>query len=107
MTSIEIAARNIRTAAEIVVAQFAEEANKVAADPARKEAAEQLFASIKHEVNEHIVPAFEASYAANDSITCITIANCKAEKTVAEYGRIAQRVCGMFMRELAKLNKDL
>lgn len=104
MTRIEIAAKNIRTAADITVNRFSEEAAKVSADPDRKAAAEQMLANIRNEMEAHIVPTFEACYSER---TDIVTANCKAEKMVSKYGRVAQQVCGMYMRELTKLNKNI
>lgn len=104
MTCIEIAAKNIRAAADITINRFSEEANKVSADPSRKAAAEQMMANIRNEMEDHIVPTFEACYSEGYDIV---MANRKAENMVARYGRIAQKVCVAYMRELTKLNKNI
>lgn len=104
MTRIEIAAKNIRSAADITINRFAEEANKVSADPSRKAAAEQMLENIRNEMEDHIVPTFEACYSEGYDIV---MANRKAEDMVSKYGMVAKKVCIAFMRELTTLNKNI
>lgn len=100
MTMYEEAMKNVRDAANTVIANFAAEAEKFAeAHPERKADAEAQMQRIKYQVESKIVPAYAAAY--DDRFADDFSANRIADDNLRRQNNpLLDQVLGFFQREL-------
>ena len=105
MTKYEEAMKNIRAAANTVIANFAAEAEKFAeAHPERKADAEAQMQRIKYQVESKILPAYVAAY--NDKFADDFSANRIADDNLRRQNNpLLDQVLGFFQRELHTIIK--
>lgn len=105
MTKYEEAMKNVRAAANTVIANFAAEAEKFAeAHPERKADAEAQMQRIKYQVESKIVPAYAAAY--DDRFADDFSANRIADDNLRRQNNpLLDQVLGFFQRELHTIIK--
>lgn len=105
MTKYEEAMKNVRAAADTVIANFAAEAEKfVEAHPERKADAEAQMQRIKYQVESKIVPAYAAAY--GDRFTDDFSANRIADDNLRRQNNpLLDQVLSFFQRELHTIIK--
>lgn len=105
MTKYEEAMKNVRAAANTVIANFAAEAEKFAeAHPERKADAEAQMQRIKYQVESKILPAYAAAY--NDKFADDFSANRIADDNLRRQNNpLLDQVLGFFQRELHAIIK--
>lgn len=105
MTKYEEAMKNVRAAANTVIANFAAEAEKFAeAHPERKADAEAQMQRIKYQVEGKIVPAYAAAY--DDRFADDFAANRIADDNLRRQNNpLLDQVLGFFQRELHSIIK--
>lgn len=105
MTKYEEAMKNVRAAADTVIANFAAEAEKFAeAHPERKADAEAQMQRIKYQVESKIVPAYAAAY--GDRFADDFSANRIADDNLRRQNNpLLDQVLSFFQRELHTIIK--
>lgn len=105
MTKYEEAMKNVRAAANTVIANFAAEAEKFAeAHPERKADAEAQMQRIKYQVESKILPAYAAAY--DDRFADDFSANRIADDNLRRQNNpLLDQVLGFFQRELHSIIK--
>lgn len=105
MTKYEEAMKNVRAAADTVIANFAAEAEKFAeAHPERKADADAQMQRIKYQVEGKIIPAYAAAY--DDRFADDFSANRIADDNLRQQNNpLLDQVLGFFQRELHSIIK--